>query len=521
MSATPVPADAAGLVNEIVAWHNRHPLARKVEARHVHSVGVVQLPFAAADATPAASPIVEPVMDVGEAGPDAPPPDAPADAAPKGEAPQAAAPAARPWWGRLADLWPGTGAKAPMALFTERFAPPLTPRRIATFAGRLGHPSRPGGEDWPLRDVDADTARRTAARSAGLAGEAPRYLLTAAIDSHGRRLRLLAARSGGRLHVIGPRAWDAWKVGPLAGLLVGALVGAGGTGAWGVWAGAPADEVVAHADTAEGRVDDVHAASAKPAGHASADTTAAAPHDAGHGNVPTGTGEATPQGHEPAASGVPAGPPARVETRSAGPLKPDLADAARAASERETAAWEAFKGTPEGALAVARLGPTAAAQAIATARGQAAPDAASAASGADNGQAVPTQAANPPQGTPVAATPARGPAHGAPAPSARVDATATVPAAMSRSPAAAKPGRHYAVLAPRSEHRSSAALALREMKVVAGASRERVDGPLSVDLFGADGALQPALWPFADRAEAERVREWLRDRGVATSIVEF
>ena len=30
----------------VVAWHNRHPLARRIRPEQVHSIGVVSLPFA-------------------------------------------------------------------------------------------------------------------------------------------------------------------------------------------------------------------------------------------------------------------------------------------------------------------------------------------------------------------------------------------------------------------------------------------------------------------------------------------
>ena len=36
------PTDLAA---QVVAWHNRHPLARRIGAQHVHSMGYVVLPF--------------------------------------------------------------------------------------------------------------------------------------------------------------------------------------------------------------------------------------------------------------------------------------------------------------------------------------------------------------------------------------------------------------------------------------------------------------------------------------------
>ncbi|OYU75345.1 MAG: hypothetical protein CFE45_32935, partial [Burkholderiales bacterium PBB5] len=42
------------LLMRVVAWHNRHPLARRVQAHQVHSIGEVRLPFATTGAHAAA-----------------------------------------------------------------------------------------------------------------------------------------------------------------------------------------------------------------------------------------------------------------------------------------------------------------------------------------------------------------------------------------------------------------------------------------------------------------------------------
>ena len=41
-SAAPRPE----VINRVVAWHNRHPLARRITAAQVRHVGLVLLPFA-------------------------------------------------------------------------------------------------------------------------------------------------------------------------------------------------------------------------------------------------------------------------------------------------------------------------------------------------------------------------------------------------------------------------------------------------------------------------------------------
>ena len=48
------------LAEQIVDWHNRHPLARRISAGDVHTIGVVALPFVRASAR--AGGLVEPVL---------------------------------------------------------------------------------------------------------------------------------------------------------------------------------------------------------------------------------------------------------------------------------------------------------------------------------------------------------------------------------------------------------------------------------------------------------------------------
>ncbi|PTT80917.1 hypothetical protein DBR42_18700, partial [Pelomonas sp. HMWF004] len=48
------------LAEQIVAWHNRHPLARRITLGDVHTIGVVALPFVRASAQ--AGGLVEPVL---------------------------------------------------------------------------------------------------------------------------------------------------------------------------------------------------------------------------------------------------------------------------------------------------------------------------------------------------------------------------------------------------------------------------------------------------------------------------
>jgi hypothetical protein len=130
---------AQAVVLRVLAWHNRHRLARPIRAEQVQSVGVVALPFA----------------------------------------PQ--------------------GKKGPQPTFDERFADALPLHALRRFAARHATAQRPGSAAWPQRDVGP---------GAKAAADAPeqRYLITAAIEHGGNRLRLLLA-PGDAGPVIGPRAW--------------------------------------------------------------------------------------------------------------------------------------------------------------------------------------------------------------------------------------------------------------------------------------------------------------------------
>ena len=58
------------VLTRVVAWHNRHPLARRISASQVHSIGEVLLPFASAQSAPlstaqaaAAPPLLQDLLD--------------------------------------------------------------------------------------------------------------------------------------------------------------------------------------------------------------------------------------------------------------------------------------------------------------------------------------------------------------------------------------------------------------------------------------------------------------------------
>ena len=158
------------LAARVVAWHNRHPLARRITLQQVHAMGWVALPFRAPADAPAAAAAV------------------PRDAA--GAAAAAPADAAAP-------IAPRRGWRP---AFTEDFIAPLAPGRVARFAARHGTAAAPH-DGLPVRQV------RIALPLTAEGAAATLWLETAAIELGARRVRVLVAP----LHApraIGPRLWS-------------------------------------------------------------------------------------------------------------------------------------------------------------------------------------------------------------------------------------------------------------------------------------------------------------------------
>lgn len=250
------------VVARVVAWHNRHPLATRIRPDQVHSVGVVSLPFAVPGAAVAPAPAIGEPAPSGDAdvelavetdesaGPDLadaptlvePRPDAPAGPTDAERAPSADPPAieactdappAEPlpatiailpalgrswhpltWWRR----WRGDDPRR-LALFTEDFIAPLSPRRVARWAAAHGHGMPPLAAGAPRRRVVTDAQRAAAGQGAP---EVELHVITAAVGVGDRRLRLLLA-PGQRGAVLGPRHWSRARL-AVAGGLMAALV---------------------------------------------------------------------------------------------------------------------------------------------------------------------------------------------------------------------------------------------------------------------------------------------------------
>lgn len=276
-------------VAQVVAWHNRHPLAQRIQPEHVSGVGVVSLPFVAAEGQSAKS------------------------------------------WQRLPKmLWrkvlrlakrpekPAPGASLKPA-FSEDLIAPISAKRVAAFALRHGSPERPGAADLPQREVAVDEKLAS--------GSVVRlYLTTACVEKGKGRVRVLLG-SAAKAKFLGARLWDKPKraaAAAVAVLLVAAAVAIGMM--WGGGTDADGDKaagVVLAASAAQATAA-VPAASepAKPESPELPAANASAPSDA--------TGEA--QASAPAASAeqadsaaVPASAAADRSAKSDAPTEVDTA----------------------------------------------------------------------------------------------------------------------------------------------------------------------------------------------------
>jgi hypothetical protein len=107
-------------------------------------------------------------------------------------------------------------------LFSEDFIAPLSPRRVARWVATHGAFKRPLGNDAPERQVLLDPSL-LAARGGLLPVSV--FVLTAAIGSDGRRLRLLLSPQA-QGPILGARQIDRRRVGAAAGLLTLAFAAA-------------------------------------------------------------------------------------------------------------------------------------------------------------------------------------------------------------------------------------------------------------------------------------------------------
>ncbi|MFG6468625.1 hypothetical protein [Roseateles sp. BYS87W] len=206
------------LAQQIVDWHNRHPLARRITLDAVHTVGVVALPFVRASAQPGG--LVEPVLT---------------DAVSAFDELAGSPPVSRGavWLQRLKGLAgrvPRLLGRAPRTqwrAFSEKFLPGLSPAQVERFALAFGFtepPAAPESQPWRVIVID----EKLAARHSGWPFEL--YLMTAGIDVGKRRTRVIAGR-GIPSQIAGRRLLDMRRVAAAAAVVLG-LTGAAAALLW-------------------------------------------------------------------------------------------------------------------------------------------------------------------------------------------------------------------------------------------------------------------------------------------------
>jgi hypothetical protein len=326
-------------VAQVVAWHNRHPLALRIQPDHVSGVGVVSLPFVAAEGQ-----------------------------------------SAKPWQRLPKMLWqkvlrlakrpekPASGASLKPA-FSEDFIAPISAKRVAAFALRHGSPERPGAADLPQRDVAVDEKLAS--------GSVVRlYLTTACVEKGKGRVRVLLG-SAAKAKFLGGRLWDKPKRAAAAGvvvLLVAAAVAIALMWGGGAGAGADGDQAsgVASAASAAQATAVVPAASAvsepaKPESSEVASANASAPSDStaeAQASAPAASAEQADSAAVPASAAADrsatSDAPAEVDAAPDGelielgakqPLRPGLSSEERAEAVRQANLLRSQTPAPPAAVA--------------------------------------------------------------------------------------------------------------------------------------------------------------------------
>jgi hypothetical protein len=221
------------LAEQIVDWHNRHPLARRIGVGDVHTIGVIALPFVRANAQSGA--FVEPVLTDAVSAFDELAGSPPMSRWAVGSQRLGALP-------RLLHKALSGRRRTQWRAFSEKFLPGLSAGRIERFAlahGFAEPPATPDSRPWRVIVID----ERLASAHAGWPFEL--YLMSAGIDVGSARTRVLSGR-GIPSQIIGRRLWDPLRAGAAAAVLVLLLAAA----AWQLWPGGAVEPVAPPAPAA-------------------------------------------------------------------------------------------------------------------------------------------------------------------------------------------------------------------------------------------------------------------------------
>lgn len=172
----------ADVAARVVGWHNRHPLARRIGASHVHAIGYVALPFSGGGAATVADAAAEPEAEAA------------------GTLRERAEKRARQAQEPPVVLELALDRKTLKPAFSEDFIDPLSPREVARFARAHAQALARAPADGPLRTVRAE-------------GQAPLtlYLMTAVVETGTRKSRVLIG-GGAKPQVLGRRVMQPQRV---------------------------------------------------------------------------------------------------------------------------------------------------------------------------------------------------------------------------------------------------------------------------------------------------------------------
>ncbi len=451
------PLDVAA---RVVAWHNRHPLARRIDVKDVHSLGVVALPWSTAGATEPPTSRLErlkgPVLALVAKLRRKPPP---------------------------VDAEPATRSEPLRAAFSEDFIPGTPTARIAAFVRQHGREDSPAPDHWPMRQVhsDADVT------------DTWLYILTAAIGTDGQRPRLLLSAAP-RAVVLGRRMWDRRRmmVAGVAGLLL--VAGLVGIGLWVRSRQAPA-----------------HDAAAAPAVAASAastpQATASAPPSAA--SVP----EAAASSVAAASSATSADAASAAMAHASSPSHPGHAASAAEAPEAAASGSASAPAASGSGAATASLGPASSGshdeqslERRETARTLSTKEPES------TGRLSPTR-------SPLGGAPANRPAESPPPAASSISEFLTQDR---QDDARTKPPRHFALMSRGARSRAAAEALLPRVQAAAKAiDVDPDDRNVHIEVIQAKGGWHAVWWPFPDQRSATEARWALALKGVTVDLVDF
>ena len=488
----------SAVADRVVAWHNRHPLARRISVAQVHAIGYVALPFtgealppaapsaaeaaalaiAAAAATPL--PVLTEVAQAAAAETQNPAEGSrlreralararehPADPHGSHAADTAAA--------VLATLAPATLKRA----FSEDFIDTLTARQVARFALKHGRVLARAPLDGLVREVRADPAKPDRRQRV----PALVYVLTAVIETDTRKSRVLL---GNGPLVLGRRIHSGTRMAALAALGAGLV----GPPLWWLLPQTPVPqnmEAPAAAATAAAAAGSA-AAAATPAAAAAATSAAA--------SAALPAAQAAAAAETPASAALPTASAAQIVPM----IEPPSAPEPQPEQRRRKVSIVPLLSEEQKALAreqrEAMMGAAAA--------------------------AVPPVPPATPASVPAAAAPARAAAglpKPLPAPSA-VPVPAATPAAAPAPPMAAAPptGPVFAISTRALRTRAEAdqvRVAMQALLQTLGHAR------MQVDVLPQGEDWRVVALPFAQRADAEKGRALLASRGMRVAVVDF